>query len=101
HISREMTQEFATPIGTLHLAVTKQVDVRQNPFLQDVERLAVVLSPVVAIGKLEAVEIPLAGGKLLFKQLSAYLVGRTDPCPPTFPGVIKRVFVDRLGHSVV
>ena len=66
---RQRMDEFATAVRTFDLSVTEQIDVGQNVVGQQRECLAVVLAPVVAIGKLKAVNVPIARWKTVGDQL--------------------------------
>jgi hypothetical protein len=92
---------FAATVGTLDLAIAKQVAVRQQLILEQVKALGVVFSPVVPIGELEEVNIPFRRRKVVVQQFGSNLVGRADSCTATFTGVVKGVFVDFFGYGIV
>lgn len=57
----QMFIEFAAAVRTFHLAIAKQIDMRQQMFVQDFKAMWNVISPVVAVGKMKSVDVPLVG----------------------------------------
>src|SRR5258705_7039413 len=92
--SLQVAQKFAAPIRAFDLPVAEQIRNRQQFFAQYLERFLVVLPPVIAVRKLEAVQVPLRRRKLLLDQSGTRLVGRADPRAAAFARMIKRVLVD-------
>ena len=60
----QVAQELAAAVGAVDLAVAEQIHDRQQLFAQNFERFFVVLAPVVAVGKLEAVQVPFGGREI-------------------------------------
>ncbi len=54
----EGADEFAAAVGAFDLAVAEQVDLRQQFFAKQLAGSVVVFAPVVAVGELEAVNVP-------------------------------------------
>ena len=93
--------EVATPVGTFNLPVTKRID-RGKQFLSKYFKChSIVVAPVIAIGKLEAIDVPICRWKSTCNQLRTNLVGGTNPCAAALARVIKGMFVDLLGNRVV
>jgi hypothetical protein len=71
----QFTNEVAGTVRTLNLPVTVQVAVNHDVFHQDTEARVVVLAPVVAVGKLKAVDVPFGWWKLSLDEISTDSVG--------------------------
>ncbi len=97
----QRTDVFAAAVGTFDLAVAKQVRLRQERVAQQPQALFVVLAPVVAVGKLEAINVPFAGRKLTRDQVGRHFICRADPRAAALAGVVERLLVDFLGRRVV
>src|SRR5678815_4529093 len=63
----EDAEEFAAAVGTFDLAVAEEIALGEDLFAQKGEGRLVVLSPIVAIGELEAVDVPLGGVKVILE----------------------------------
>ena len=63
--------------------------------------MPVVLAPVVAVGEMEHVDVPVGLGMLVVDDLVGQVVGRADPGAAAFAGVIERVLVDLASDRVV
>src|SRR4051812_22814733 len=68
--------KLAAAVGAFDLAVTEQVALGQERFFQHAEGGAVVFAPVVAIGELEAVDVPFARIEVGLHHVLADFVGR-------------------------
>ena len=56
----QILDELPTSIGTLHLAVAENIDRWQQLIVEKVEAMRrVIATPVVAIGKMKQIDIPL------------------------------------------
>src|SRR5436309_11808394 len=51
--------ELARAVGALDLAVAEQVQLRQQPLVEDLDAVRDVVAPVVAVGEVEGVDVPL------------------------------------------
>ena len=60
----ELAVELARAIGALDLAVAEEVALGQELVAEQVDALAVVLAPVVAVGEVEDVDVPVDRGML-------------------------------------
>ena len=74
---------------------------RENVVGEFGEAVGVVLAPVVAVGELERVNVPLARRELPGDNLFAGDVGAADPRAAALAGAVKRVLVDLVGDGVV
>src|SRR5579875_823951 len=94
-------EELAAAVRTFYLSVTEQVDTWQYFFLQNLQTMRSIIPPVVAVGEVESVDVPLvrriAGGDNLVGQA----VGRANLGAARFACVIKRVLIHFLGHCIV
>src|SRR3954467_13964980 len=54
----QLAVELARAVGTLDLAVAEEVALRQERVAQHPDALAVVLAPVVAVGEVQDVDVP-------------------------------------------
>jgi len=55
----ELAQVIARAVGALHLAVAEQVQLRQQNLGQQFKAVRNVIAPVVAVGEMEGVDVPL------------------------------------------
>src|SRR5579875_175545 len=55
----DVLKKFATAVRTFHLSVTEQVDPRQYFFLQYFQAVRGIVAPVVTVGEVESVNVPL------------------------------------------
>ena len=97
----QRTQVLAAAVGAFDLAVAEQVHRRQQLLAQQLQAGLVVFAPVVAVGELEDVDVPIRRRKLVGDQIRADFVGRTDPRAAAFARAVERVFVHFLGRGVV
>src|SRR5436189_5865621 len=55
----ELADELAASVGTFHLAVTEQIDLRENVRFQEMDAsIGVSPGPVVAVGEVENIDVP-------------------------------------------
>src|SRR5579862_5167402 len=57
---RDVLVKLAAAVGALDLAVAEQVQLRQQRLLQELNAVRAVVAPVVAVGEVEGVDVPLA-----------------------------------------
>src|SRR5262245_62228337 len=75
----EVLLELARAVGALDLAVAELVDAREDLVAQHRDaQLGVARGPVVAVGVVERVDVPVLGAVALGHLLQAQLVGRGD-----------------------
>src|SRR5258705_144104 len=67
--SLQIAEKLTAAVWTIDLPIAEQVHVRQQAFAEYLEGFFVVFAPVVAVGKLETVQVPFRRRKLLFDQL--------------------------------
>src|SRR5262249_23714463 len=58
-------------------------------------------APIVAVGELEAVDVPLGRIELAADQLPGYFVGGANPRAAAFAGVVEGLLVHLAGHGIV
>src|SRR5271157_49770 len=97
----ELAVELARAVRALDLPVAEEVALGQELVAQEADAVAVILSPVVAVGEVEHVDVPVDGGMELVDDLVRQRVGRADPRSAAFPGVVEGVLVDLAGDRVV
>ena len=97
----QFADEVARPVRRLDLPVAEQVRSRQQLVGQDLQTLAVVLAPVVAVGELEQVHVPFAHREVAFDHRGRLPVGRTDPRAAGLADAVERVLVDLVGLGIV
>src|SRR5271157_642317 len=97
----ELAVELARSVGALDLPVAEEVALGQELVAQEADAVAVILAPVVAVGEVEYVDVPVDGGMGLVDDLVRQRVGRADPRSAAFPGMVEGVLVDLAGHRVV
>src|SRR5262245_34150426 len=93
--------ELARAVGALHLPVAEQVQLRQQLVLQDLHAGGDVVAPVVAVGEVEGVHVPLVRGVAGADDLVGQAVGRADLRTPRLARVVERVLVHLLRRRVV
>ncbi len=55
----DVVEELAAAVGAFHLAVAEQVQLGQQLLGQDLDAVRDVVAPVVAVGEVEGVDVPL------------------------------------------
>ena len=93
--------ELAAAVGALHLPVAEQVHLRQQPLGQDLDAVRDVVAPVVAVGEVEAVDVPLVRRVALGDDPVGQLVSGADLGPARLARVVERVLVHLVGGRVV
>src|SRR5262249_41611882 len=74
----DVIEELAAAVGALDLAVAEEVELGQQAVGQDLDAVGDVVAPVVAVGEVESVEVPLVRRKTLRDDLIAHLIGAAD-----------------------
>ena len=97
----QFSVELARAVGALDLAVAEEVALGQELVAQEADALAVVLAPVVAVGEVEDVDVPVGRGVVGVDDLVGQVVGRADPRAAALAGVVEGVLVDLAGDGVV
>src|SRR5580704_3765667 len=98
----EILDELAGAVRALDLAVAEQVHLWQDLRLEDVDALdRVVDRPVVAVGEVKRVDVPLRRGEIVVDHLGAQLVRARDHGAARLAGAEEGVAVDLLGDRVV
>src|SRR5271156_425321 len=92
--------ELARTIWALDLAVAEQVALGKKLVAQKPDALAVVFAPVVSVGKMEHVDIPVGLGMLVVDDLVGKVIGRAVSGPAALACVIKGMLVDLAGDRV-
>src|ERR1019366_8687212 len=98
----QVFDELTRPVRALDLAVREHVHARQELVLQEVDaEERVVHRPVVAVGEMERIDVPLFGRVPLVDELGAELVRARDHRPAALPRVEERLAVDLARDRVV
>ena len=98
----EVLDELPRAVGALDLAVAEEVHLGEDVRLQELDALdGVVDRPVVAVGEVKRVDVPLRGRKIVLDHLRAQLVGAGDHRAARLARAEEGVAVDLLGHGVV
>src|SRR5262245_49027017 len=84
---------FAAAIRTFNLAVAEEVNLWQQVFAQQTQALVVVFAPIVAVGELEAVNVPFGRIKLAADEFARNFVRRADARAAAFAGMVEGLFV--------
>src|ERR1043166_2871451 len=74
----DVLKKLPRSIGALHLAVTEQVELGQQLLVEQLDALGAVVAPVVAVRKMEGIDVPLVGAESLLDDLVAQLVSGAD-----------------------
>src|SRR5579862_2255661 len=94
--------ELSAAVRALHLAVAEHVHAREQVVVQELHAaLGVLASPVVAVRKVERIDVPLGRVVVLPDQLGAQLVRRRNLGPARLLQVEERLPVDFLGGGVM
>src|SRR5262249_513982 len=97
----ELAVELARAVGAFDLAVAEEVALGQELVAEQVDAVPVVLAPVVAVGEMEHVDVPLHLAVLIVDDLMAGVVSRGEPGAAALAGVVEGVLVDLAGDRVV
>src|SRR5579883_177997 len=98
----QVLDELPGAVGALDLAVREHVRARQDPLLEQIHaEQRVVHRPVVAVGEVERVDVPLGGRVMIVDELRAELVCARDHRPAALARVEERLAIDLPGHGVV
>jgi hypothetical protein len=99
----QVLDELPRAVGALDLAVAEHVHLRQQLALLEQLDAAhrVVHRPVVAVGEVERVDVPLGRGVLGVDDLRAELVGARDHRAARLARVEEGVAIDLARHGVV
>src|SRR4051812_36078934 len=69
----DVLEELARAVGAFDLAVAEQVELGEQLLVEDVDAVGDVVAPVVAVGEVEGVQVPLVRRKALRDDLVAQL----------------------------
>src|SRR6266545_379215 len=97
----DVLEELAAAVGALHLPVTEQVQPRQQFLRQDLDAVRDVVAPVVAVGEVEGVNVPLIRRILCGDDLVGQRVGRTDLRAARLARVVERVLIHQMSHRIM
>src|SRR5579859_3644107 len=98
----QVLDELPRAVRALDLAVSEHVHARQELVLHQLDaEERVVHRPVVAVGEVERVDVPLVGRVVVVDELAAQLVRARDHRPAALARVEERVAVDLARHGVV
>src|ERR1019366_6884472 len=75
---RDVLVELAAAVGAFDLAVPEQIQLGQQRLLQELDAVRAVVAPVVAVGEMEGVDVPLRSRVALVDDLVGEFVGDTD-----------------------
>lgn len=94
--------EGAGAVGAGDLAVADHVALRDEAFLEEFDAgLVVGFGGVVAVGEVEAVDVPFGGGVVLVDEVGGALVGGGDSGAAVFADAEEGFLVDLGGGDVV
>ncbi len=97
----EFPVELSGAVGALHLAVAEEVALGEDLVLEQADALVVVLTPVVSVGEVEDVDVPVGGGVVGVDELVGEVVGGGDAGASGFPGVVEGMLIHLLGHGIM
>ena len=83
--------EFAAAVRALHLSVAEQIQLGQKLVVEQFDAVRRIIAPVVAVGKVEGVDVPLVGGGAFVDDLIAQIVRRADLRAAAFAQVVVRI----------
>src|SRR5439155_12184682 len=87
--------------GTFHLPVAEQIHLGQQFFLEQLHAKRIVVAPIVAVGKMEGIDIPLIRRIAGIDKLVGQGIGGADLGAAAFARVVERVLVHFLGGGVM
>jgi len=98
----EHLDKFPAAVRAFHLAVAELVAKRQNAFFQNSHAFfAVVHAPIVAIGKMKRINVPVGHRIIGFNYSGAKFVSRRNHRSAGFSGAVKGFAVNFLGRRVM
>ena len=98
----QTVEEIAAAVGALHLPVTEQIHFGQQVFFEHAgafRRIAAI--PVIAIGEMKQVNVPILRHELFADHLLAKTIGRRDLGSSAFAGMKERFVIDFLRDGIV
>src|SRR5437016_12803927 len=98
----EVADESASSVGTLHLAVTEQIELREKVRFQEMDAsIGVSSGLVVAVGEVENIDVPELLRILFIDNLVAQLVRGRNNRSSALPSVEEGFAVDFLRDGIV
>src|SRR5262249_39032072 len=85
----QLAEIIAGAVRAFDLAVAEQIADRQEELLQGLQAVRVVLAPVVAVGELEDVDVPVARREISLDDELRLHVGRRNPRAARFAGAVE------------
>src|SRR5690606_22121486 len=94
--------ELARAVGTVHLTVSEHIRNGQERVLEKVDtKTRVIRRPVVSVGEVKRVNVPLRGGVVSCDDLVGQTIGARNHGPAGFSGLKERVPIDLTSDHVV
>ena len=80
--------------------VAEEVGDGEELFSEQGVAVFVIVAPIVSIGELKDVDIPVVGGEVSIEDLQGFFVGGGDTRAAGFPNAVEGVFIDFVSDRV-